>query len=226
MDLGPSFLEHDNPELVAVCSREAGLTFQARDVVVHGNLLVHTVLVELDAPRTLLVDVIILEKFVDAFRELGKDGECGTEVAVADDALSDVVRRDAVLKHRQLAFIIVQLGYVRGADPLNVVPGNLATLDVRFDQRTFLRREILINVLVTTVGALLSDLGLGHIVCLNILDRLLVSSTIGLFLFVGGSGRDVFGFLGGVFHHIHSIFQVRLDSFLVGERIISAVGVI
>lgn len=129
MNLGPCFLENDDPEFVTVGTSEAWRLVEARDEVIHDDLLMEAILIHLHAPDALLVHLVRLEQPVYTVGELGEHGQSRQEVAIAENSLPNIVGSNTIGKDGQLALIVVQLGDLSGSDPLHAAVGSLARVD-------------------------------------------------------------------------------------------------
>ena len=160
MCLGPRLLEYDDPELVAVRGREARSTKTTWYKVIYDYFLEDAILVHLDREDALIIHLLKREEPLNAFGALGQHRQDRQEVAVAELALNDVLRRDRVGKDGQLTLIVVQLGNVSCTDPLDRAPGFHLLLNLFgvilpvVNERLGLRREAFINKLDALVLAL------------------------------------------------------------------------
>lgn len=127
VELGPGFLEDNNPQFVAIGSREARPTIFTRNVVVHVDLVAHAVLVHPDGPDALIIHLVRNEHLQDTVLVLSHHRECGKEVAIADLTLFDVTRSYlsslvVALVHfedLQLAFIVIEFCNFMSANPFD-----------------------------------------------------------------------------------------------------------
>ena len=127
MELGPGLFEETNPELTVSARRERWLTIgSAWQVLIDEDRRFLSVQEESNHVDARLVDLLGDKHGLDSLWELGERAQRGQKVAVAQLALVDVVRLDAVLEDEQ------RVVDVTGTLPSEFVVGRGVCLQVYF----------------------------------------------------------------------------------------------
>lgn len=90
VELGPSLLHEDDPQLVIVSVRKVRLALHARNIIINNDLLPLSIFANFDAVNAIFVLLVLKEQFRNTLRNFCQDTQTTKEVAITQTALFNV----------------------------------------------------------------------------------------------------------------------------------------
>lgn len=109
MTLSPCFLEQKWPELSSFSLREGWFITVDRNIIIHYNLMTHTILGEPDGIDSLIIYFVINKYSPDTFGFLSNNTKYTQEITITQSALRNVWWLNLGVKDLEFAFLFLHI---------------------------------------------------------------------------------------------------------------------